>query len=196
MRTNAEYSLATRRRLLRVASQLFGRHGFAAVPAERIVRAARLTRGALYHHFDGKEGLFAAVLEERMRTLHARLARRGKGASTPLDALRAGFHAYLRACTDPAFRQVVLVDGPSVLGWQRWRELDLTLGLGLLRGTLAAAMERGQLAREPAEVVAQLLAGALIDGAMVVAQDRRKVRQVEAALWRLVTRGLAAAEKG
>lgn len=191
-RTNAEHSRATRQKLLRVAARVFGRDGFAATSAERIVRLAGLTRGALYHHFDGKEGLFAAVLEDRMRGLHRKLAATGRKAHSPLDALRRGIGAYLRASTVPGFRQIVLIDGPTVVGWERWRSLDLTLGLGLLERALDAAMARGDLARQPTDVVAQLVAGALIDGAMVVARDPTKVRQVEAALWRLVLHGLSA----
>src|SRR5262249_48636267 len=189
-KSNAEYSEATQRKLIGVATRLFGRSGYGATSAERIVRVAGLTRGALYHHFDGKEGLFAAVLEDQMRALHRKLARAGRRARSPLAALRNGIRAYLRACTEPGFRQIVLIDGPTVVGWQRWRALDLTLGLGLLKQGLEAAMARGQLARQSTDVVAHLIAGALIDGAMVVARDRKKARQVEAALWGLVLHGL------
>jgi len=190
--TNAEYSEATRRKLIRVATRLFGRDGFGAVSSERIVEAAGLTRGALYHHFEGKEGLFAAVLAERMRDLHRRLAAAGRGARSPLAGLRKGIRTYLEACVSPAFRQIVLLDGPAVVGWERWRALDLKLGLGLLKQGLEAAMASGELTRQPTDVLAQLVAGALIDGAMVVARDRRKARRVESALWSLLLHGLAA----
>jgi AcrR family transcriptional regulator len=189
-RTNADYSALTRGKLIRVATRLFGRDGFGAVSSERIVKAAGLTRGALYHHFDGKEGLFAAVLEEQMRELHRRLAVTGRGARSPLSGLRKGIRAYFEACTSPAFRQVVLLDGPAVVGWGRWRALDLTLGLGLLKQGLEAAVAGGELTRQPTDVLAHLVAGALIDGAMVVARDRRKARRVESALWSLLLHGL------
>src|SRR5262249_51465295 len=126
-----------------------------------------------------------------MRALHRRLAAAGRGADSPLAALRKGIAEYLRACTDPGFRQIVLLDGPTVVGWQRWRSLDLTLGLGLLKQGLEAAMAAGQLERQPTDVRAHLIAGAVIDGAMVVARDPKKAREVEAALLRLLLHGLA-----
>jgi AcrR family transcriptional regulator len=180
-KSNAEYSLETRGRLVDVATPLFARHGYAGTSAEQIVRAARLTRGALYHHFGGKDGLFAAVLEQQMRRLKERLAETGKHARSPVDALRAGIHVYLQMCLDGGFRTIVLIDGPTVMGWKTWRALDLKLGLGLLKGALA------HITGKDADVLAQLIAGALIDGAMVVAQEPKRAKEVEQTLWQLVT---------
>jgi AcrR family transcriptional regulator len=184
-KSNAEHSLQTRGRLVEVATPLFSRQGYDGTSAEHIVRAARLTRGALYHHFGGKEGLFAAVLEQQMRRLKERLADAGKHARSPIDALRAGIHVYLQTCLDDGFRTIVLIDGPTVMGWKTWRALDLKLGLGLLKGVL------GHITGKDADVLAQLIAGALIDGAMVVAQEPKRAKEVERTLWRLVAGALS-----
>jgi AcrR family transcriptional regulator len=188
-RATAEEAARTERKLRKVARSLFAKHGFAGASAEEIAHAAGLTRGALYHHFGGKEGLFERVLEDVMRELHDRLRRAGGRAKDPLLALRAGIHEYLEACSEDAVRRVVLVDGPSVLGWARWREMDLELGLGLLRRALGAAMSAGFLEPEPLDVLSHLLAGALIDGAMLIASspgDPKLRKSVEEALFRML----------
>jgi AcrR family transcriptional regulator len=176
-----------RSKLVGVGRRLFARRGYAGVAAEEIVAAAGVTRGALYHHFDGKEGLFRAVLVEEMAALKARLAR-AAAAGSPAGSVERGIRAYLRACAEPRVRRVLLVDGPAVLGWHAWRALDLQSGLGLLRRGLQAA------GVADAEVATQVLAGALIDGAMLIGQrprDAKLRRRVERALLRLL-RGLKA----
>ena len=189
-RRTREQAARTRLELARAGRRLFARRGFAGVSAEEVVAAAGVTRGALYHHFDGKEGLFAAVVEDAMIDLKGRLAAAAAGARSPGEALERGVRAFLAACVEPATRQILLVDGPAVLGWHAWRELDLRHGLGLLRSGLAAAARDG--ARLDIDAAAHLLAGAMIDAAMVVGGapgDDRLRRRVETTLLRLV-RGL------
>jgi AcrR family transcriptional regulator len=184
-----ERSQATREALIRAARRLFAWRGFDGVAAEEIVAAARVTRGALYHHFEGKEGLFAAVVAEQMGEVHARLARASAAARSPLEAVELGVRSFLSACSEPAYQRVLLVDGPGVLGWHAWRALDLRYGLGLLRRGLEAAAAAGQLALPDVETATQVLAGALIDGAMLIGKspsDRALRRRVEATLLRLL----------
>ena len=133
--------------------------------------AAHVTRGALYHHYDGKEGLFAAVVETVMAELHAELARETAGLTDPLLALELGIGVFLKACSEPSVQRILLVDAPAVLGWQTWREMDAKYGLGLVKQALSAAMERGLLQRGDVEVLAHLLLGALAEAAMVVARS-------------------------
>ena len=116
----AEQSEATRAALIAAAHSLFAERGYAAVGTEEIVRAAGLTRGALYHHFAGKLELFQAVYEDVERRLVEQIAASAMpGAGDPLQALHAGAQAFLDACEDPAVQRIALLDAPSVLGWER-----------------------------------------------------------------------------
>lgn len=186
----AEQAEATRRRLVQVARSLFTRRGYAAVGTEEIVRRAKVTRGALYHHYRGKARLFEAVVEDVMRDLHAHLARSAQaGGRDPWRRLRAGIQAFLDACLQPDVQRIALIDAPSVLGWQRWRELDARYGLGLLQQALSAAMEAGTVPAQPVKPLAHLLLGALTEAAMLVARaaDTRQARaDTDAVLSRLL----------
>src|ERR1044072_5433349 len=121
-RTQAERSESTRRALVEAARPLFAAGGYAGVGAEEIVRSAGVTRGALYHHFGGKRDLFEAVYERIAVELALRIAdgALSAGATAPLEAMRAGAEMFLRAATEPEAQRIVLLDGPSVLGWDRW----------------------------------------------------------------------------
>ena len=185
-------SQRTRAELIRVARGLFAERGFQAVSSEEIVAAAGLTRGALYHHFDGKPGLFLAVLDAELEAVRDRLVEAAAGAASPVEAIERGIHAYLVACGEPATRQLLLVDGPAVLGWSAWRDLDLQHGMGLFRTALGSAVDAGELQIADVDSMTHLLGGALIDGAMLLGQapsDVELATQVERNLVSLV-RGL------
>jgi len=187
----AERSLATRTALLETARRLFAERGYAGVGTEEIVRAAGVTRGALYHHFDGKLELFAAVYEQVEANLVEGIAAAvdAPGAA-PLTVLHEGARAFLDACeNDPAVQRIALLDAPSVLGWERWREIGMRYGLGLVRGTIEAAIEAGEIERQPAEPLAHLILGAIDEGAMLIARAEdggATRRQVGAALERVL----------
>ncbi len=170
-RTKAAQREATTAALIAAARQLFAEHGYAGVGTEEIVQLAGVTRGALYHHFrGGKEALFRAVLVQ----LSAETVRRiGEAASVPSDpwqALMAGADAFLDACAKPEVQRIMLVDGPSVLGWDVWRAIDSDHGLGLLEQALQRAMDAGAMLPGSTTAVAHVLAGALDEAAMVVAR--------------------------
>lgn len=172
-RTQAERSQATRAALVDAARRLFAERGYAGVGTEEIVRAAGVTRGALYHHFAGKRELFEAVYERLEAELAERIASGalGSGASAPLEAMRAGAEMFLRACTEPEVQRIVLLDGPAVLGWERWREIGAEHGLGLIEATLGAAIEAEAVAEQPVRPLAHVLMGALDEAAMLVARS-------------------------
>ena len=140
--TKAEQSEATRAALMDAARGLFAERGYPAVATEEIVRAAGVTRGALYHHFDGKEELFAAVYEQVEADLVAELGEMATEASDPLDALHRGAAAFLEACRRPEVQRITLIDAPSVLGWERWREIGVKYGFVLIEEVLRAGMEQ------------------------------------------------------
>jgi AcrR family transcriptional regulator len=171
---HAERSEATRAALVAAARPLFADRGYAHVGTEEIVRAAGVTRGALYHQFRDKEELFAAVVEQveqelAQRTGVAAMAGQQPGAPDPLAELRTGAQAWLEACTEPEIQRIVLLDGPAVLGWERWREIGMRYSIGLVEAVLQAAIELGQLPPQPVRPLAHVLMGAIDEAALYVA---------------------------
>src|SRR3954464_13244035 len=116
-------SRATREKLLTAARELFAERGYAAVGTEEIVRAAGVTRGALYHQFRDKAALFEAVVEAVEAETTDAIAARAAGAEDPLQALRLGSRAFLAICADPHVERILLLDAPAVLGSERWRQV-------------------------------------------------------------------------
>ena len=171
-RTQAERTEATRTALIAAARPLFAQRGYAGVGTEEIARAAGVTRGALYHHFEGKCELFEAVYEQIEIELAERIAAGAleANATSPLAAMQAGAEMFLLASTERETQQIVLLDGPSVLGWDRWREIATEHGLGLIEATLQAAIEAGEIDPQPVRPLAHVLMGALDEAAMLVAR--------------------------
>jgi AcrR family transcriptional regulator len=180
---------ATREALIEAALELFTERGYAAVGTEEIVARAKVTRGALYHHFEDKRDLFRAVFQRVEGGLMERIGARMKAASDPWELMLNGMRSFLDACEEPAVKQVALTDAPSVLGWQEWREIDNRHGLGLTRTALEGAVAAGVLRPIAVEPMAHLFVAALSEAAFVIAYaDRpRKARaEVEEALLHLV----------
>jgi AcrR family transcriptional regulator len=180
-RTQADRTAATRTALIAAARTLFAAHGYADVGTERIARAAGVTRGALYHQFPAKADLFVAVLEAVEVDLTARLVEVAAAAAPADDtvaALVAGADAWLDACAEPEVQRIVLLDGPAVLGWQRWREVGLRHGLGLVTALLTEAIAAGDIREQPVAPLAHVLMGALDEAALYVAlaADPRRAR--------------------
>jgi AcrR family transcriptional regulator len=169
-RTQGERSEATRAALVAAARTLFAARSYAGVGTEEIVRSAGVTRGALYHHFDGKPDLLEAVYEQLESEITEKIATGALAGSDPLEALRLGSEMFLDACVEPEVQRIVLLDAPAVLGWERWREIAADHGLGLVEAALGAAMESGQIARQPLRPLAHVLMGALDEAAMLVAR--------------------------
>ena len=154
------------------ARPLFAERGFAGVGTEAIVRAAGVTRGALYHQFADKTELFEAVYE----TIEQDLARRlgeliaAAGATDPIEVMMLSAEAWLDACLEQEVQQIVLLDGPAVLGWERWREIGMRYGLGLLESLLAHAVEVGRIPPQPVERAGARAGGALDEAGLYVAR--------------------------
>jgi len=179
-------SEATRRALVRAARSLFGARGYADVGTEEIVRAVGVTRGALYHQFRDKAGLFAAVAEDVEAEIAGRIAAGAAGESAePMDVLRAGARLFLEACAEPEVERIILLDAPAVLGWEAWRDLYARYGLGLVQLGLQSAMESGAIVRQPVTPLAHALIGALDECALYVAraEDPATARQECAAIF-------------
>jgi len=180
---------ATREALIQAALELFTERGYAAIGTEEIVARAKVTRGALYHHFDDKRDLFRAVFERVEEDLMTRIGATVESADDPWDLMVSGMRAFLDACEEPAVKQISLTDAPAVLGWKEWREIDNRHGLGLTRAALQAAVDSGAIRPIAVEPMAHLFVAALSEAAFVIAyaERPRKARtEVEEALMQLV----------
>ena len=187
-KTQDERSAETTTRVLEVAERHFATHGYEGTSTEALVAEAGLTRGALYHHFGSKQGLFEAVV----RSLQERLARAvvdKADVRDPWEALVAGSRAWLETATAPEVRRILLLDAPSVVGWERWLALDEGGGGRLLREGVATLVAEGRLEIADPEALVHLLNGALNQLALWVsaAEDRKAaLKAADEALMRVL----------
>jgi AcrR family transcriptional regulator len=177
-RRQQDRTRATQQALIAVARPLFAERGYAAVPAEEIVAAAGLTRGALRHHFGDKKELFRAVFEQLESEITDSVGAALVGADGSWTAATTGLTAFLDACQDPEVIQIALTDAPAVLGWADWRAIESNYGLGLITAGLHQAMAEGILTPQPLDVLAHLILSAIIEAALLIAQaaDRSAAR--------------------
>jgi len=189
---NAARSEATRGALVRAARELFAERGYAAVGTEEVVRAAGVTRGALYHHFGGKQALFLAVVEAIEGEMVAGVGAQLGAVDDVWEGLLRGLDLWLDACLQRDVQRIVLLDAPAVLGHDGWRAVEEAYGLGLLRAAIGAAMDADLLARRPVEPLARVLLGAMAEAALVVARsdDPAAARAEVGALLRELLEGL------
>jgi AcrR family transcriptional regulator len=148
-----------------------------------------VTRGALYHHFSGKEDLFRAVAEQVEEEMTRKSAEAALAHQDPWDQQRAGWEAFLDACLDPAVQRIILLDAPSVLGPKAWREIASKYGLALVQFGITSLIEAGLIEEQPVDPLAHLVIGALSEAAVVIAQaeDTEAARaEMGAALERLM----------
>lgn len=171
MPTKAEQREATTARLIEVAREQFTTHGYADAPTEEIVRIAGVTRGALYHHFGSKEGLFHAVLDAVQHDVGERVEAAAGQAVGTWEQLIAGCAAFLEASRDPQVQRIMLIDAPAVLGWAAWRELDAQYSMKSLREALEALQSQGELAPLSLDALTHLLSGAMNEAALWIVQS-------------------------
>jgi AcrR family transcriptional regulator len=169
MAKQAERRAATTEAILKTGRRLFGERGFAATTIDDIADAAKVAKGAVYHHFATKEAVFEAVFDSVSRDLVADIERATRTERDVLTAMVAGTQHYFAACAKGATCQIILRDGPAVLGWERWREIDAQHFGGKFPRALAAAMDAGLIARQPIEPLSRLLLGAVTEAAVACA---------------------------
>jgi AcrR family transcriptional regulator len=169
MARQAERREATRGAILAAARRLFGEQGFGPTSVDTIAAEAGVAKGAVYHHFATKEAIFEAVLEAISVDLATEVKAAAREAPDVLATLGAASQAYFAATVRPATRRIVLEDGPAVLGWRRWREIDVKHFADAVPRVLAAAMEQGLIARQPIEPLSRVLQGAMTEAAMAAA---------------------------
>lgn len=188
----AARAAGTRSQLVAAARELFAERGFGGTATEDIVGRAGVTRGALYYHFRDKQDLFRAVFAEVEEDVNRQVTAASMAAGEPWDGLVSGCSAYLDATLDPATQRIVLIDAPSVLGWDAWREIGAQHRFGLLASGLVWAIAAGQIDDQPVTPVVHMLLGALNEGALYIARadDRRAARDEVVAVIERMLAGL------
>lgn len=166
MARQADRTAATTRLILDTARGLFAAGGYEAVSIDMIAAAAGLTKGACYHHFASKRALFERVVDEAQASIAERLSGGGRPPGPPTPAsIAAGAVGYLRLANDPAIRTLLLVDGPSVMGWQRWREVDDRHFAKLVRDGVAHLLGP-DAGGDQVEAATRVIMGAIMEAAL------------------------------
>ena len=184
-RTQEERSGTTVRHVLEVAERHFAAVGYEATSTETLVREAGLTRGALYHHFGSKRGLFVAVVKNVQNRLAQAVTQASTAKEDSWTAFLQGCYAWLETATEPAVRQILLLDAPAVLGWEHWLALDAEGGGRLLYEGVTELFAEGKLGDVHPVVLAQLLNGALNQAALWVAHAEHRDAALETAKFTL-----------
>ena len=167
----AEQVAQTRAALVAAGRRLFGTEGYAATSVEDLAREARVTTGALYHHFPTKLAVFEAVFDQAHTELMTAAAQAAGDASDEVEALALGFDSFLDAVLEPEVQQIVIIDAPAVLGLARFTELDERYAFAVIVMALEKAVESGLLRIADPPTLTRLLLGALTRGAMLIANS-------------------------
>jgi len=158
-----QYSASTRRALIDMGEQLFTEHGYSATSLDTIVAGAQVTKGALYHHFSGKQALFEAVFE-RVESRAARdITDSLHGHDDPWDKALTGLDRFLAVVQEPAYRRIVILEGPAVLGYARFREQSERSTFATVMDIVGSVLEAGDwdLDDEMVETFTRIFFGAM-----------------------------------
>lgn len=171
---------ATRGQLIAVARRMFADRGYEDTSIEAVLREAGVSRGSLYHHFASKEALFEAVAEDVETSVGEQTLAAARGSGGPVAALRAGSLAWIRLAGDPVVRRILLIDAPSVLGWDRWRAMEEQHALGGIRALLQMIADEGKLRPELVGTLAHVLLASVNEVALLVARSDDKETAMKA----------------
>jgi len=171
---------ATRSQLIAIATRLFAERGYEDTSIEAVLREAGVSRGSLYHHVPGKEALFEAVAEDVETSVGQQTLAAASGSDGPVAALRAGSLAWIRLAGDPVVRRILLIDAPSVLGWERWRAMEEHHALGGIRALLQVIADQGRLRPELVGTLGNVLLAAVNEVALIVARAQDKEAAMKA----------------
>lgn len=170
MRRNKEETAITIQTLIEVARTHFTERGYADAALEEIVQEAGLTRGALYHHFGNKKGLFQAVLDTVQKEVAERVETQAATSADVWEQLILGCRAFITAAVEPRNKRIMLLDGPAVLGWEEWRRMDEQNSMRLLRAQLQFMQQQGELRQVAVDALTHMLSGAMNEAALWIAQ--------------------------
>lgn len=188
----AQYSASTKRALTEAATTLFTEHGYAATSLDAIVAAARVTKGALYHHFSGKQGIYEAVFEKVEDDAARHIKRSLRGHRDPWEKALAGLRGFLDVVQEPAYQRIVIQEGPAILGYERFREQEERSSYGIVQDIVASVLKSGsfELDEQMRKTFSRIFFGAMsATGEMVTnAEDpKMEVARVEAAIGFIIT---------
>jgi len=170
MRRNKEETAITIQKLIEVARTHFTERGYADAALEEIVQEAGLTRGALYHHFGNKKGLFQAVLDTVQKEVAERVETQAAASADVWEQLILGCRAFITAAVEPRNKRIMLLDGPAVLGWEEWRRMDEQNSMRLLRAQIQFMQQQGELRQVAVDALTHMLSGAMNEAALWIAQ--------------------------
>ncbi len=171
------------------AVDLFAQRGYAGTSLDEVTKRSRVTKGALYHHFSGKQALFEAAFDAVETRIMGRLAEIVSAPGDPWETAVAGLRGYVRVCLEPAFQRIVVHEAPVVMGWERWREAEEHFSYGLLRTAVELLVDSGEIEDVPVEITTRLLFGALSAGASTIASaadPKRASAEVERTIVRVL----------
>ena len=180
-----EYSASTRRALVEVAGELFTDQGYAGTSLDQIVAGARVTKGALYHHFSGKQALFESVFETVEERAAKAIQREVRGSQDPWEKASGGLRAFLEVLQEPSYRRIVIQEGPAVLGYERYREQEERTTFGIVQEIVSSVLAGYELEPSMVETFSRVFFGAMSAAGAAVssAEDtRRASAEVEAAI--------------
>jgi AcrR family transcriptional regulator len=165
-----ERGRARRAELVEVAKGLFAERGYEGTSIEAVLDAAGVSRGALYHHFDSKEALFEAVFLDIEDEIGRRALKAAEGLTDPVEILRAAGRAWIAMAAEPVIQRVVILDAPSVLGWEKWRSVEEAGALGMIKSVLSILVAEGRLSQGMLDPFAHVLLASLNELALLVAK--------------------------
>ncbi len=169
--TKAGQREATMQDLVRIARRHFAESGYTQASTEAIVREAGVTRGAMYHHFGNKEGLFLAVVSTIQKDVARQVSEASEAVQDPWEQLVAGCHAFMHACLKSDVQRILLIDGPAALGWEAWRRLDAENAVQLLEEGLRQLVDHHAIAIDSIPAATQLLSGAMNEAVLWIARS-------------------------
>lgn len=163
------YSSSTKRALLEHATKLFAAHGYAGTSLDEVVAAARVTKGALYHHFPSKLALFESVFDRLQEQATRDIERRIDAVDDPWERAQIGLEGFLEVCREPHFRRICLQEGPVALGHERWVVAERAASYGIVKRTVDALLDDLGGAGELSEAYAAIFFGAIRSSSEYVA---------------------------
>jgi AcrR family transcriptional regulator len=184
-----EYAETTRAAIVEAAVQQFAAEGFAKTTMDTVAQVARVTKGAVYHHFRDKAELFEAVFVQMEERLQAKVSAGVDGIADPMELMAAGVDLFLAECCEEDFRRIAVLEAPAALGWARWKEIEEQYFLGLVAAALAAMAQEGFIDLPPGDLAARMLLAAMSEAGLAVAaapDPAAELEQVGALVMRFV----------
>jgi AcrR family transcriptional regulator len=179
MRKTKEETIQTVNLLLNTAKHYFTEYGYANVSLEDIVQEAKLTRGAVYHHFKNKKGLFLAVFEDIQKEVGGQVERKAMQSNDLWEQLLNGCRAFLDAASRPDHKRILLIDGPSVLGWDTFRMMDQKYSMNSLKELFTAMQEQKLINVSSIDALTHTLSGAMNEAVLWIAENKDREHSID-----------------